>query len=69
MLFLKSHKISVRTIGNTVASDPAVAFVYLLDSDNEYTAELMLKLQQSLDHLAQKTIEAIPPSEQQKSII
>lgn len=44
MLFLKSHGIAVRTIGNTVKSDPIVAFVYLLDSDNEYTAELMLKL-------------------------
>lgn len=44
MLFLKSHGISVRTVGNTAKSDPTVAFVYLLDSDNEYTAELMMKL-------------------------
>jgi len=44
MLFLKSHDISVRTVGSTAKSDPTVAFVYLLDSDNEYTNGLMLKL-------------------------
>lgn len=44
MLLLKSHGIAVRTVGDTAKSDPTVAFVYLLDSDNEYTAELMSKL-------------------------
>jgi hypothetical protein len=43
-LFLKSHDIAVRTVGDVAKADPTVAFVYLLDSDNEYTAELMLKL-------------------------
>ena len=69
MLFLKSHRIAVRTVGNTAKSDPTVAFVYLLDSDNEYTVELMLKLQQSLDDLASKISDTVPPSELQKSII
>jgi hypothetical protein len=59
----------VRTVGNTANSDPTVAFVYLLDSDNEYTAELMQKLQKSLDDLASKIIDAVPSSEQQKHII
>jgi len=69
MLFLKSHEISVRTVGNIAKSDPTVAFVYLFDSDNEYTAELMQKLQQSLDDLASKIQDIVPPSELQKSII
>lgn len=70
LLFLRSHGISVRTVGNTAKSDPTVAFVYLLDSDNEYTAELMMKLQRSLDDLALKIVDdAVPPSELQKNII
>jgi hypothetical protein len=44
MLFLKSHGVAVKTVGNTANCDPTVAFVYLLDSDNKYTAELMTKL-------------------------
>ena len=44
MLFLKYHGIAVRNVGNTAKSDPSLAFVYLLDSDNEYTADLMSKL-------------------------
>lgn len=44
MVFLKSHDIAVRTVGSTAISDPTVAFVYLLDSDNEYTVELIMKL-------------------------
>ena len=44
MLFLKSHGLAVKTVGNTADSDPNVAFVYLLDSDNHYTIELMKKL-------------------------
>ena len=51
-LFLKSHGIAVRTVGNTSDSDPTAAFVYLLDGDNQYTTELMQKLQRSLDDLA-----------------
>lgn len=44
MLFLKSNGIAVRSVGSTATSDPTAAFVYLLDSDNHYTAELMMKL-------------------------
>lgn len=60
---MKSHDIAVRTVGDTATSDPTVAFVYLLDGDNEYTAELMLKLQKSLDDLASRIIDTVPPSE------
>jgi hypothetical protein len=67
-LFLKSHDIAVRTVGSTANSDPTVAFVYLLDSGNEYTAELMQNLQKSLDDLASKIIEAVPSYEQQKHL-
>ena len=66
---MKSHDISVRTISSTSNSDPTVAFVYLLDSDNEYTAKLIYNLQKSLDDIASMIIDAVPPSEQQKSII
>ena len=34
MLFLKSHGLAVKSVGNTADSDSTVAFVYLLDSDN-----------------------------------
>ena len=68
-MFLKSHDIAVRTVGNTSDSDPTVAFVYLLDSDNEYTAELMQKLQNSLDDIGSKITCTVPSSELQTSII
>lgn len=68
-MFLKFHGIAVRTVSNTANSDPTVAFVYLSDSDNEYTVELMKKLQKSLDDLTSKIIEAVPPSEQKEHII
>ena len=68
-MFLKSHDIAVRTVGNTADSDPTVAFVYLLDSDNQYTVGLMQKLQRSLDDLASKITGTVLPCEQQKHTI
>ena len=36
-IFLKSHYIPVRSVGNAATNDRKVAFVYLLDSDNQFT--------------------------------
>ena len=58
----------MRTVGSTSDYDPTVAFVYLLDSDNEYTAELMQKLQNSLDDIASKITDTVQLSELQTSI-
>lgn len=59
----------MRTVSNTATSDPTVAFVYLEDSSNEYTQELMHKLQKSLDDLAIKIKETIPSSSKQQEVI
>ena len=40
-IFLKSHRIPVRAIGNISTDEKGVAFVYLADSDNLFTAELI----------------------------
>lgn len=60
---LKSHCIPVRSVGNISTNDKNVAFVYLLDSDNEFTAELIANLDKSLDELAAKLNEQVPLSE------
>jgi hypothetical protein len=40
-IFLKSHNIPVKSVGNVATKDKAVAFIYLTDSDNTFTAELI----------------------------
>ena len=51
-IFLKSHYIPVRSVGNVATCDESVAFVYLLDSDNAFTVELVKNLDNSLNNLA-----------------
>jgi hypothetical protein len=51
---LKSHLIPVRSVGNVSTNDITIAFVYLLDSDNKFTTELIDNLDQSLEELAAK---------------
>ena len=47
-IFLKSHYIPVRSVGNAATNDRKVAFVYLLDSDNQFTRQLIENLDNSL---------------------
>ena len=49
---LKSHLIPVRSVGDVSTNDKTVAFVYLLDSDNKFTTELIENLDRSLEELA-----------------
>lgn len=51
-IFLKLHGIPVRSVGNVATNDRAVAFVYLMDSDNLFTPELIENLDRSLEDLA-----------------
>ena len=51
---LKSHGIPVRSVGNVSDNDKTTAFVYLLDSDNKFTAKLIENLDKSLEELAVK---------------
>ena len=41
MIFLKLHGIPVRSVGNISTDEKGVAFVYLVDSDNLFTVELI----------------------------
>ena len=40
-IFLKLHGIPVRSVGNVSSDEKGLAFVYLTDSDNTFTAELI----------------------------
>ena len=60
---LKSHCIPVRSVGNVSTNDKSLVFVYLLDSDNEFTAELIANIERSLEELAMKIKEQVPLSE------
>ena len=51
-IFLKSHDIPVRSVGNVSTNEKSVAFVYLTDSDNLFTAALIQNLDKSLEDLA-----------------
>ena len=51
-MFLKSHYVPVRSVGNVSTNDKTNAFVYLLDSDNDFTAKLIINLDNSLNDLA-----------------
>jgi hypothetical protein len=53
-VYLKSHFIPVRSVGNVSTKDKTIAFVYLLDSDNKFTTELIDNLNRSLEELAEK---------------
>jgi len=60
---LKSYCIPVRSVGNVSTNDKTITFVYLLDSDNKFTTELIVNLDKSLDELATKINEQVPLSE------
>ncbi len=51
-IFLKSNGIPIRLVGNVSTDERGLAFVYLMDSDNLFTAELIKNLDKSLDDLA-----------------
>ena len=57
-------------MGNVATNDKAVAFVYLLDSDNIFTPELVSNLNRSLEDIgAQIRDKKFPSSELQKQKI
>jgi len=62
-IFLKSHYIPVRSVGNAATNDPKVAFVYLLDSDNQFTRRLIQNFDNSLEDISTKIKLKIAPSE------
>jgi len=62
-VYLKSHCIPVRSVGNVSTNDKTVAFIYLLDSNNKFTTELIVNLDKSLEKLAAKIKERVPLSE------
>ena len=62
-IFLKSHYIPVRSVGNTATNDSKVAFVYLLDSDNQFTKHLVQNLDNSLEDISTQIKLKIAPSE------
>jgi hypothetical protein len=50
-------------VGNVVTNDKNVAFVYLLDSENAFTAKLVANIDLSLEDLASQIRDKVPPSE------
>lgn len=51
-IFLKFYGLPIRSVGNVATNDNAAAFVYLLDSANTFTTELITNLDRSLEDLA-----------------
>lgn len=61
-MYLKSHSIPLRSVGNVSNNDKTIAFVYLMDSDNKFTPELVANLNKSLEELAIKINVKVPHS-------
>lgn len=55
----------IRSVGSVATNDKSIAFVYLLDSDNAFTPELVANLDRSLEDLAKQIREKVLPSELQ----
>lgn len=50
-VFLIDHGIPVRLVTNVATNNKATAFIYLMDSDNKFSPELVDKLGESLEDL------------------
>jgi hypothetical protein len=59
---LKFHSIPVKSVGNVSTNDKTIAFIYLLDSDNTFTFELIANLDKSLEDLAEQIMEKVSHS-------
>ena len=63
------HGIPVRLVANVATDDQTIAFVYLTDSDNKFSSELVKNLNESLEDLGNQVKEKFPLPELQQQII